>query len=202
MAWNKYPDMKPKDEQKVLVLIWGTEVFPATYLESTEREKAWFIPEIDCISVDVSFSGRTSASRARFEGDVEYWMPHPCLPGEHVSESYKLDEYKIGKKWCEYWKNYWLKTQAELRTCETCGDDRLPECPYCGPDGVDRHGDSEKTCKHCGGTHELPASPRPISAEDVDAANDKIVNLVRSSSMGHDLRKAREALDRIAAKEK
>lgn len=33
------------------------------------------------------------------------------------------------------------------------------ECPYCGPDGTQYHGDSERVCPHCGGSH--IAEPEP-----------------------------------------
>ena len=98
-AWNKYPEVKPSDGQKVLCLIWGTDIFPATFIESSNgRHHGWF-PEVDCISVAGDLVGRMDPTNPCFEGEVDYWMECPALPGERVRDSYTL---------------------SEPRTCETC----------------------------------------------------------------------------------
>ena len=98
--WNKYPEVKPKDGQKVLCLIFGTDIFPATFIESSNNKLHGWFPEVDCISVAGDTVGRMDATNPCFEGVVDYWMEYPSLPGELVRDPYKLP--------------------PEPRTCETC----------------------------------------------------------------------------------
>ena len=104
--WNKYPEVKPSGGQKVLCLIWGTDIFPATFIESSNgKHRGWF-PEVDCISVAGDLVGRMDPVNPCFEGDVDYWMEYPALPDDLVRDSYKLP--------------------PEPRTCETCACGPLP----------------------------------------------------------------------------
>lgn len=90
--WNKYPDVKPKDGQKVLCLVFGTDIFPATFIESSNKKLHGWFPEVDCISVAGDTVGRMDATNPCFEGDVDYWMEYPGLPNELVRDSYRLPD--------------------------------------------------------------------------------------------------------------
>ena len=110
--WNKYPDVKPDDGQKVLCLIFGSDVFPATFVKSSNgRHSGWF-PEVDCISVAGDLVGRMDATNPCFEGEVDYWMEYPALPSEPVRDYYKLPPEPMTCETCKY--------DGGSKTCSTC----------------------------------------------------------------------------------
>ncbi|HSW65310.1 MAG TPA: hypothetical protein VLH56_18685 [Dissulfurispiraceae bacterium] len=129
---------------------------------------------------------------------------------EPVSDSYKSEE-EISKKWCEHWKNYWVKTQTEPRTCETCTNEwdaltkeemwdtiqRIRELT--GNDGTES---PERTVARL--VEERPATPRHVSAEDVETImrfiNGVIAHKDGNKGIDEMKRHAKYCLDRIAGK--
>jgi len=80
MKWIRVKDRLPDDCQKVLVLIWESEVFPATFLRAKSGPGiAWF-PEVDCIDSASDIGGRSAIHNPAFEGDITHWMPLPEPP--------------------------------------------------------------------------------------------------------------------------
>lgn len=80
MGWISVKDRLPEDGQKILVLIWSTDIFPATYLRVKHGIGHAWIPEVDCIDAASDMGGRSNINNPAFEGDITHWMPLPDPP--------------------------------------------------------------------------------------------------------------------------
>lgn len=78
--WISVKDRLPADGQKVLVLIWDSDVFPATYLRVKQGTGHAWIPEVDCIDSASDLGGRASVNNPAFSGYIHHWMPLPEPP--------------------------------------------------------------------------------------------------------------------------
>jgi ribosomal protein L37AE/L43A len=92
-----------------------------------------------------------------------------------------IGSHAVKQSFADRLKNHLLR--AERRGAF---DAMQPEpCPHCGPDGAVRHGDGEKICPECGGTHEKRI-PRKVPMAMLKAIQEDTITSMEKDDYTHE----------------